>query len=203
MKDVVYTLDWDYNYSGDSGRDAFHLPFEKDKEFAADMISTREILVPDVIYLQANYKIISALDFPLTSLSSPIMSDRMLNLINSIQHVNQRHIPVKMIDDTFMGKLFDDEGQLLSYVPVNEGFKALQIMEYTDAFDYENSVYEDDFILPVGFIHKLVLKTPQNGFPPIFRIKQCASKIFISQQAYTLLHKNEVKGCVFENVEVL
>lgn len=196
----AYKLNWDFNHSGDPEKDAFHLPFKNDNEFGADIISTRLFDLPEQIYLQANFKLIPKYDYPLTSLMVPILSNRMIEVIN-LGEVNTRLIPVVMISDTYFDELFDSDNKLKPEVPVNTEYKIVQIMTYLKAFDYKNSEYEEDFILPVGHINKLVLKNPKNGFPPIFRIEEKASEIFVSQKTKEALEAADIKGCVFEPVE--
>ncbi len=197
----VYKLNWDFNHSGDPEKDAFHLPFKNDNEFGADIISTRAFDFPKQIYLQANFNLIPEYDYPLTSLMVPVLSDRMIEIISSLGEINIRLIPVVMISDTYFDELFDSSNNLKPEVPVNTEYKIVQIMSYLKAFDYENSKYEEDFILPVGHINKLVLKKAQNGFPPIFRIEEKASEIFVSEVAKEALEAADIKGCIFEPVE--
>ena len=197
----VYKLNWDFNHSGDPEKDAFHLPFKNDNEFGADIISTRDFDFPEQIYLQANFNLIPEYDYPLTSLMVPILSNRMIEIINALGEINIRLIPVVMISDTHLDELFDSDNKLKPEVPVNTDYKIVQMMSYFKAFDYENSEYEEDFILPVGHINKLILKKPQGGFPPIFRIEEKASEIFVSQKVKEALEAANIKGCVFEPVE--
>ncbi|MBI9064673.1 MAG: hypothetical protein JEZ14_21995 [Marinilabiliaceae bacterium] len=198
----VYKLSWDLSHSGDPEKDAFHLPFKNENEFGVDIISLREFELPEQIYFQANFNLIPKYDYPLTSLEVPVVSKRILEILNSLGDFSFRLIPVIMIDDTYFSELFDANNRLNSNVPVNTSYSIIQIMSYTEVFDYENSIFEEDFILPVGHIDKLVLKKPQNGFPPIFRIQEKASEIFISKEAKEALELANIKGCVFEEVEV-
>jgi len=198
----VYKLNWDFNHSGDPEKDAFHLPFKNDNEFGADIISTRNFDAPEQIYFQANFNLIPKYDYPLTSLMVPVLSDRMIKLINGLGEITLRLIPVIMISDTYFDELFDLDNRLKPDVPVNTGYKIVQLMTYLKAFDYENSIYEEDFILPVGHINKMVLKKPQGGFPPIFRIEEKAGEIFVSKETKEALESAGIKGCVFEEVEV-
>lgn len=197
----VYKLNWDFNHSGDPEKDAFYLPFKNDNEFGADIISTRDFDFPEQIYLQANFNLIPEYDYPLTSLMVPILSNRMIEILNALGEINIRLLPVVMISDTYLDELFDSNYKLKPEVPVNTEYKIVQMMSYFKAFDYENSEYEEDFILPVGHINKLILKKPQGGFPPIFRIEERASEIFVSQKAKEALEAANIKGCVFEPVE--
>ncbi|BDC98837.1 imm11 family protein [Persicobacter psychrovividus] len=197
----VYKLKWDLDHSGDSEKDAFHFTFKNDIEFGADIISTRYFELPDEIYFQANFSIINEYDYLLNSLMAPVMSNRMLEIITCLGDTNIRVIPVIMISDLYPVKSIDVNRIKKSDNLVNFNFRIIQIMTYTDVFDYGNSEYDNDFILPVGNIHKLVLRKPLIGFPPIFRIKEKASEIFISQITKEALETANIKGCIFEPVE--
>lgn len=198
----VYKLHYDFNHLMYADFDSFHIAFESSNLIGANMISTRDFKLPEKIYFQANFNIISNYDYPITDLGIPIMSKRMINILLKIKDFKFREIPIVMIDDTFMSDLFNSNGELVMDVPVNNNFIALQLMETCIAFDYENSIYEEDFILPVGYIKKLVLQEPKNGFPPLFKIEESLADIFVSQEAKETLEEQNIKGCIFEEIEV-
>ncbi|RZT95596.1 hypothetical protein EV201_0219 [Ancylomarina subtilis] len=202
LENKVYKLNWNFNHSGDSEKDAFHLPFKNNIEFSADMISVSEFELPQRLYFQANFKIIEYIDYPLTDLHIQIISKRMLDIFNKLKNVKHRQVPITMIDDTFFGELFDRKGELNPNVPINNDFVAIQLMEYTDVFDYDKSEYEEDFILPVGHIYKLILKMPKDGFPSVFKLQECSSQVFVSEQMYGRMKKENIKGIEFEEIEV-
>ncbi|NMM50767.1 Imm43 family immunity protein [Marinigracilibium pacificum] len=202
LENKVYKLNWGFNHSGDSEKDAFHIPFKNNMEFSADMMSVREFELPERLYLQANFRIIENIDYPLTDLNIQIISKRILDIINELGGIKHRQVPITMIDDTFLDELFDKQGELKPNVPTNNDFVGIQLMEYTDVFDYDKSEYEEDFILPVGHISKLILKKPKYGFPPIFKLKECSSEVFISEQTYNRMKNENIRGFDFEEIEV-
>lgn len=51
-------------------------------------------------------------------------------------------------------------------------------------------------------VSKYVFKEPKDGFPPLFRVFEKPSSIFISEEAKKVLEANNIKGCIFEEVEV-
>ena len=58
MQNKVYILKWDYNHSGDSERDAFHLPFANDNKvqyYFSNPLLYGEELLPKEIYFQTNF----------------------------------------------------------------------------------------------------------------------------------------------------
>ena len=75
---------------------------------------------------------------------------------------------------------------------------------YTNAFDYENSDFKPLRSNPnmPGVIKRLILRRPNNGFPPIFKIIEKSSDLFLSEEAKDSLLENDIKGCVFTPIDV-
>lgn len=183
----------------DNENDAIHIPFKDDSLIGANMLSIREFEVPEIIYFQANLGVISKIDYPITDLNIQIMSNKMIKTLLNIKKVNIREISIKMVDDMYFDPLFIDNILSLNVAVIND-FKAIQLMNFTKCFDYINSIYEEDFLLPVGHISKMVLKQPKDGFPPIFKIEESSSNIFVSQEGKDALERENLNGCLFENV---
>lgn len=201
MENLAFKLNWDFNHSEDPGKDAFCWNKQKYLDLAGDMYSTtREISLPKTIYFQANLDLIPRYDYPLTDLRIPILSKKMLSTLINVKEFEFRSTPIVMIDFRYLDYPFDSKEQLKSDVQRNYDYVAIQIMEYSDCFDYKNSVFEM-FLSRVSYISKLVLKCPIEGFPPVFILKECPF-IFVSKDAKEALEANGIKGCVFEPVEV-
>lgn len=203
MKKYCYILENDYNHSGDPGVDAFCVKFEGDSVLSG-MIGTRNLELPEVLYFTADFGSIPQYDYPLTDITAPVMSKRMLDVFKGISDFKHLSVPVMMLDYNYLDDQFDKAGNLKSDVPVNKDYMAVQLKEYTKAFDYENSKYEMDLAFPedVGTIEKLVLKEPESGFPPLFRLEESKRHLIVNQEAREALEKNGIVGCVFEPVEV-
>lgn len=200
----AYILDKDYDHLLDMEFDAHHLAFEESNLFSARITGVRNIELPDQIFCQANFHIIPDYDFPIVDIADSIFSDNMLNIFTKLGLENYRSVPVTMLDDTYLEEAFEKPNQLKKDVKKVESYKALQLMSYTDAFNYDKSDYEKDLVFPeeVGNIDNLVLKEPDGGFPPIFRIKEYSSKLFVNEEAKKALESARIKGCVFEEIEV-
>ena len=206
--DKVYKLNHDYDHSGDSERDAFHVPFEGDGNISAYLIDTEMYssdLLPDFIAFQANFQLIPNYDYPLTDLNIPIMHKRMLEIFLSLGRINYEYIPVIMIDDTFLDERFDNSGNLNPSVHKNEDYLAVRLVDgLYDFLDLDKSDFRPSRVNPKipSRINKAVLKKPVEDFPPLFRVKFSPSSLFVSQAAKEALETNNIKGCVFEEVEV-
>jgi hypothetical protein len=79
-----------------------------------------------------------------------------------------------------------------------------QTLEHLDIFDWEKSNYEQDEYekeqnIP-GYIRGFVLKTPEGGFPPLFRLPYKSSKLFVSREARESLKNAKIKGTSFTSL---
>ncbi len=190
----------------DHQRGAYQIPV--DSEVYNDiggMQTTRDLELPKAIYLAADYNIIPEVDYPHNSLLADVLSKKMLSVFTELSQLEFRTVPVIMFDHKELEAYHIEEGELLDDLKRrNVDYVALQLLKYTDAFDRENAEFEENFLDPdeVGYIEKLVLKEPADGFPSLFRIKEDITKLFVTEQAKDALEAAGIKGCVFEKVEV-
>lgn len=200
-----YILKHDFTHSGDPERDAFHVPFQYSDRASTIFLNPKyKDKLPNLIYFQANFNLIPEFDYPLTDLNIPVMSDRMLEVLKVIGAFESFEVPVVMFDDTFLGDRFNSDGSLNLEVERVESYQALVIMNRESVFDFDNSEFTPSTIDPSkpGVISRVVLRKPENGFLPIFRIPETPSTLFVSQEAKEALELAGIKGCVFEEVEV-
>jgi hypothetical protein len=199
----AYLLENDFNHSGDLERDAFLVPSKVDPMIGMIINYIERVALPDAIYFQANFELIPKYDFPLTDLTIPVMSKKMLNVIKRYGDFDFRTVPVIMIDDTYLEGPFDTEGNLKRDVPINDDYVVIQLLKYTDAFDREASEYIMRRGRPdkVGAIRKLVLREPVSGFPSLFKIPELSNKLFVNESVKCGLIEAGILGCVFEEVD--
>ena len=198
----AYKLKWDFSHIIDDDYDVTIIENVDTSMIASRLIGIRDISFPDCLYFKANFNLIPKYDYPLNDLGIPVCSNRMMDLLFSKSNIELKRIPIVMIDDTYLNEIFDLKGMLYDEVPINKNYSTFQLKTYAEVFDYNNSIYEEDFILPVGHIEKLVLREPEQDFQPIFRMRECMSDLFVSQCMKEILEDNKVKGCVFEEIEV-
>jgi len=200
LEDNYHLLDSEMDF------DATSEPFNGRNTIGYDMKVAEDFVMPKEIYFRANLNIIPAhTDFPVTDLRFPIFSNRMIDIIESIKPFSKKLLPTIMIDDTYLDDYKDEYGEFKENVRINTSYFGVQFLERIgDCFNYEKSVYSPLISKPEfpGIIKKMVLKIPNMGFPSIFRIKEKPSMIFISQETKDALERNDIKGCVFEEVEV-
>ncbi len=188
----------------DADYDAYCLPFKGNNLIGAHMMGINDFEKPERIYFVADFESIPEYDFPSTDMTFPVMSKRMLKALLDVGNFRHQTIPVTMVDDSYLDDQFDSKGRLKPDVPYNDDYIAVQLKEYANVFDYKKSLYEKDLVFPdeVGIVHRLVLMEPPVGFTPIFRIKEVMKLLFINSEAKVFLEKMQIKGCIFEPVEV-
>jgi hypothetical protein len=140
-------------------------------------------------------------DFLNNDLLWPIVSKRMLYVLLSVGNFPYKAIPVKIFDYSLRNELNEylNREELSSEI-CNQSYVALQLLERIDAIDFDNSEFEEpipDSIVPPK-ITWLVLKEPQRGFPPIFRLdKKNTTCLYVSPAAKEALEEAEIRGLEF------
>ena len=139
------------------------------------------------------------IDYIYSELRLPLMSQRMLSVLTSVKNFLYQTIPV-VIEDTEVAEdsLTERSGK------TNNNYVALQLLEHLDIFDREKSVYKTRSTNPngIGRIKKLVLKVPQEGLPPIFRITDKPTRLYVSPEAKTALEEAEITGIRFVRIDL-
>ena len=140
------------------------------------------------------------LDYVLTNPDFPVMSKRMLSVLESVKDFPHQILPV-IIED--MLTITDSNGKERKSGKINSDYVAVQFLEQLNIFDRENSIYEPSFINPnkVGHIEKLVLKIPEEGLPPIFRITDNCTYMYVSPEAKTALEEAGITGIRFVPID--
>lgn len=194
--DAAYELTPDPSHLGDDDFDATLVRFEG-WETLAGLIPQEPLAIPENVFFEANVETLKSIDYPINDASWPIMSARMLAVLNSIGSFEHRAFPVVMLDDTVPPeKRFDQSGKPRAGVAVS-GFFAVQITKYTEAFDWERSEYDRDEVFPgeVYLIHRLVLR--DIVLPPLFRMTARSRPLMISSAGRTALDKAGIRGIEF------
>ncbi len=162
-------------------------------------LSPTEGSVPDTLYFHANLDVLRRTDFPIVNPSVPVLSKRVVDTLRSVGSVpRHRLIESVMLDDTV--KLTFEDGRPRVSNVTDDRFVCMQLLEFTDAFDWERSIFTPHRRLPkrVLTIQALVLKSPPGGFPPLFRMSAAPSALLVSAEARRALEATGVQGCVFE-----
>ena len=135
---------------------------------------------------------IKGTDYLYTQPKLPIMSRRMLYVLNSVGTFPHQMISVSIKDNE--SSIYDINKPSGKY-NCHE-YVAVHLLEHLDVFDYEKSVYEPDEQFPgeIFDIEKMVLKEPKSGFPPLFKIPEKSLNFYISPQAKLALEEAGITG---------
>jgi hypothetical protein len=208
MNNQIFTLSQEFNHSEDTGSDGTvvktMLKSNKNLDFLYSRYEENKDIFPNCIFIQSNFKIILKYDFPLIDPRIFVISKKMKEILNlPIKDILE--IPVTLIDDTYFGQLFDENKYLLPDVPINDGFTSIVFKNSIDVMDYEKSVYLQSIMdeTKIGSIRKMVIKEPVGGFLPIFKVLNDYTNVYVTEKTKESLEANEIKGCVFEPVEVV
>lgn len=203
MMKKIYIIDWDTSIPRDVN-DASHLPFKYSDRASGMFLNYKyKDRYPKEVLFKANFDILPKLDYPLSDLNIPILNEKMIKTLKSIGDFEAFFTPVTMLEDTYLGDLFDKSGNLKADIERNDDYRIMTLINRENCFNYELSDFlpsELDAKKP-GFIKKYVLNYSED-LPPIFRINESPSKIFLTDKAKVALEANGIKGCVFEEVEV-
>ena len=201
----IYKLNRSYAHIVDKDHDIHLVPFEDSDSLEYDLLNAELLKIPKPIYFIGYFQVLdSETDFPTNNGSLTVLSNKMLATILSSGIFAHTIYPVKIIDSTFLGEKFMEDGSVKPEVPIKENYQLLQLKDKIPILDYDRSEYvpmSDWQRFPSRF-SKFIAKEPKTGFPAMFRGVEKPSSIFINQQTKEVLESNGIKGCVFEEVAV-
>ncbi|MEN9655652.1 MAG: hypothetical protein RL311_560 [Bacteroidota bacterium] len=200
----VYELHWERSHLVDENEDCSVVVFDGLEEFRFQLGGIQKYSASSKVILQGNFNIIpDKTDFPLVDIAIPLMSNKMLSILEIDATLSYNKVDAVIVDDTYLESLFDEKGQLIESIPKNTDYKFFQVLNYTDAFDKTHSSFKPLRSNPekIGIINKLVLREPKNGFPAIFRIEEKPSILFINEATKNKFEHNRIKGCSFKEID--
>jgi hypothetical protein len=155
------------------------------------------------IVARANFLQLSSFDFIANDLNIPIFSKRFIDLLD-VEKIDEIDlVSLILIDDTFLASVFEPDNTLKFNLPTRMDFFSLKFKTQLNLCNQRLSKFMKLRSNPdtLGVLKKPVLNIPTNGFPNIFRIKESVSLLFVSEKIKQLIESNNIKGCVFEEVE--
>jgi hypothetical protein len=187
----AYELDHDIDHLvGDLEYDAWLVNPSEYENILWDFWEPGRLDLPDNIEFDCDGARLLVSDYPYGKERWPIMSKRMLDTLLTVKDFPHQIIPIVM-KDIFVPPQFDE----------SHDFVAVQLLEHQDVFDWDNSVYETGPVRPEAVdplsIEKLVLREPEGGFPPVFRIKDFDTALYVSAAGRAALEAAGIKGIRF------
>jgi hypothetical protein len=134
----------------------------------------------------------------------PIFSQRMIDVLLSVRDFRYRKYPIAVLKDRGDEDPYQDI-EKFKKLSLRDDLFIFQTLEFLDVFDWEKSEYtQTDLSRELGepgYVRKFILKTPHNGFPPLFRLNFIGSaRLFISWEAREALKEAGIKGPSFTSL---
>lgn len=181
-----------------------HLLNKLDADLKHFLNSDKRTFTQKKVTALANLSNVLEFDFIANDLRIPIFSNRFKNVISLKNCIDYDLIPITLLDDTFQEEYFNAQGNLNENVKTITTFYTINFKNRKDFCHKEKSEIRIVKSNPnsKGILNKAVLNYPESGFPDFFRLNESISMLFVSQKVKEKIEENEIKGCLFEEVEV-
>jgi hypothetical protein len=186
----------------DLGSHAQVVPFEGYERVSISMSDPSEpIEFPNLVEFQGLLSTVKQTDFPVIEEGWPVMSKRMVEVLESVGSFPHRILPTRILDGDIGRSLaegdrrFDEHGNFKPEFYTDD-YVLLQLTEHINTMDLERSVYDyyDPEVNMLEGIDKLVLEDIGRDYPPIFRLSSCEVFLFITDAAKQALEAAGIRG---------
>lgn len=153
---------------------------------------TEPLRIPDpVVYRVGSRRVHVLTDYPSTFGLEAVFTKRMLDTLHAVKPFGYRLYPVEI---RCRGQVVPSPSPELTYWLV-------QLTEHFDGFDPERSDWEPSTIAPerIGELYRLELRIPSAGLPPLFRIPQRPTALFVSAEGRDALLAAGIRGVGFKS----
>lgn len=186
----AYKLEVDFTGQKDSTCVLHMVPWPKWGDVLWDV--TEPLRVPNpIVYRVGSKRVHEITDYPDVSGVQPVLSRRMLDTLLAIKPFGYRLYPVEI---RCRGQVIPPPSPELTYWLV-------QLTEHFDGFDAERSDWEPSRWCPAMTqeLYRLELNVPPGGLPPIFRIPQQPTTLFVSAEGREALIAAGIRGVDFKS----
>jgi hypothetical protein len=178
------------NVNPDLGSHAQVVPFDGVEQVSPAMSSTSEqVEFPVPVEFQGLLSTIRQTDFPAAEDGWPLMSKRMLAVLESVGPFPHRVLPARIIEGRIGRSLaedprYDEQGKLKPDFYTDD-YVLLQLTEHLDAVDLDRSIYDiyHTDVKMISGLSKPIFRDIGQEYPPIFRCTQSPVDIFITEKA--------------------
>jgi hypothetical protein len=200
MNAPAYLLMHDSKHLKGTDDDARLVPFDG-KVYVCGWVGTEWHQVPNPVLFEADFQVTQRSDYPCNDVNWPLMSPRMLSVLREVGDFPHRLIPVRFVDHRAQGAVhYAPDGGLRPEL-VDDRFVAVQLTEHLDVVEWERSLFKPSRINPrSGYFQRLVLREPEGGLPPLFRIPSDVSMLLVSARARRALETAGIRGVFFEDL---
>jgi hypothetical protein len=202
--DAAYRLTWETSYLENCDEE-YELELEEfsGSEWMPRLMETTPYELPNPVIFWGNPEFLNDIDYPTSNVNWPIMSRRMYYTLLAVGDFPHRAIPIAMMDGTRFTyepeQRFLFDGQPNPEITNFNDLVAIQISEYSDYFNFENSDYTQHPRDPdwISAVDTYVLNEPPGGFPPLFRLPVVSPELFISAKAREALRDAGIRGTAY------
>jgi hypothetical protein len=206
----AYRLRWESEHLElcDEENDIELRPFPDWEETSMLMMTTPYDL-PNPVIFEGDFKMLPCTDYPINNVYWPVMSRRMYYTLLALGDFPHQVIPIAIMDDRAYPfeshRCFLPDGQPNPEVTNFDGFVAVQILEQSSYFNFEQSDYDADPEFPEmpRYIYNYALDEPEEGFPPLFRLAAYPAALFISAEAREALKEAGIHGTSYYPLDSL
>ncbi len=186
----------------DLGFHAQIVPFEGIEQISVAMSDPSEpVELPNPVEFQGLLSTVRQTDFPVIEEGWPVMSKRMVEVLESVGSFPHRVISVRILDGDIGRSLaegdrrFDEQGNFKPEFYTDD-YVLLQLTDHLDAMDLERSVYSryHPKANMVSGLRKPVFKDIGREYPPIFRPLHSPTDLFITKKAKQALEESGIQG---------
>lgn len=151
---------------------------------------------PNPVVFEGSIDVVRHIDFPETDNDWLVMSSRMYDALKTVGEFPHRILPVVITDTRLNPRDWYDSSGNLRKETALWNYVAVQTTKYLDVFDYEKSKYnvDEDDRQEITVIGEYVFKAPPGGLPPLFRIPERVTSVFVSSEARRALREAEITG---------
>jgi hypothetical protein len=166
------------------------LPFEGSEQIKVDSGSDKyRMQYPPQLFFSGNFETVERIDYPVVDgYQLPVISRKFLNLLESVKPFYYDTIPVTIFD-AFAKDPFLTSMALKENVKRTTEYVYLKIKQFV-MLDKDNS---DKNAGRSKYFYHLEVFEPDEGLDPIFRIRQCPSRIFITEAIRDAIEKLKIK----------
>jgi hypothetical protein len=209
LQDSIYLLSYDFDRfhyvpRGD-GHDVEAFSFDGVTQIRqADEDKILDLPTPTFFYQYECKGYLDQLDSLYALEGCPIFSQRMIDVLLSVGKFAYRQYPIAVLEERGELDPYEDVEKFKRMSLRNDLF-IFQTLEFLDIFDWEKSKYSQTDLsrrlnVP-GDVSRYVLKAPNNGFPPLFRLPPLYPiDLFISREAREALEKAGITGNGFKSL---
>jgi hypothetical protein len=188
--------------NSDLGFHAQVVPFNGYEQISIAMCEPSETVeFPNPVEFQGLLSTVKQTDYPVIEEGWPVMSKRMLEVLESVGFFPHRSLPTRILDGDLGRSIaegarrFDEQGNFKPEF-YSDDYVLLQLIEHLDVMDLERSTYRryDPEVNMVAGLRKPVFKDIGQEYPPIFRPTHCPVTLFVTEAAKQALDASGIRG---------